>query len=46
MTLEGETQMLEMAYKTEYIGTANNARYSDEEMDQLLAFLKKYIQEN
>ena len=35
MTLEGETQMLEMAYKTEYIGTANNARYSDEEMDQL-----------
>ena len=35
MTLEGETQMLEMAYKTEYIGTANNARYADEEMDQL-----------
>ena len=28
-------QMLEMAYTTDYIGTANNARYSDEEMDSL-----------
>ena len=27
--------MLEMAYTTDYIGTANNARYSDEEMDSL-----------
>ena len=35
MTLEGDTQMLEMAYTTDYIGTANNARYSDEEMDSL-----------
>lgn len=35
MTLDGDTQQLEMAYKTEYIGTANNARYSDEEMDTL-----------
>ena len=35
MTLEGDTQMLEMAFMTEYIGTANNARYSDEEMDAL-----------
>ena len=32
MTLDGDSQMLEMAYGTEYIGTANNARYSDEEM--------------
>lgn len=37
MTLEGDTQMLEMAFMTEYIGTANNARYSDEEMDALFA---------
>lgn len=35
MTLEGDTQMLEMAFMSEYIGTANNARYSDEEMDAL-----------
>lgn len=37
MTLEGDTQMLEMAFVTDYIGTANNARYSDEEMDALFA---------
>lgn len=35
MTLEGDTQSLEMAFITDYIGTANNARYSDEEMDEL-----------
>lgn len=35
MTLEGDTQMLEMAFCTDYIGTANNARYSDPEMDEL-----------
>lgn len=35
MTLEGDTQELEMAFKAEYIGMANNARYSDEEMDAL-----------
>lgn len=35
MTLEGDTQSLEMAYITDYIGTANNARYSDPEMDEL-----------
>lgn len=35
MTLEGDTQSLEMAFTTDYIGTANNARYSDEEMDEL-----------
>ena len=35
MTLEGDTQSLEMAFITDYIGTANNARYSDEEMDGL-----------
>ncbi|MDY3919202.1 MAG: ABC transporter substrate-binding protein [Candidatus Limivivens sp.] len=35
MTLEGDTQMLEMAFTTDYIGTANNARYSDAEMDDL-----------
>ncbi len=35
MTLEGDTQMLEMALTTDYIGTANNARYSDAEMDEL-----------
>ncbi len=35
MTLDGDTQSLEMAFTTDYIGTANNARYSDEEMDSL-----------
>lgn len=35
MTLDGDTQMLEMAFTTDYIGTANNARYSDPEMDEL-----------
>ena len=35
MTLDGDAQQLEMAFKTEYIGTANNARYSDEDMDAL-----------
>ncbi len=35
MTLEGDTQSLEMAFTTDYIGTANNARYSDAEMDEL-----------
>ena len=35
MTLEGDTQTLEMAFTTDYIGTANNARYSDPEMDEL-----------
>lgn len=35
MTLDGGTQNLEMAYCTDYIGTANNARYSDPEMDDL-----------
>lgn len=35
MTLDGDTQQLEMAYTTDYIGTANNARYTDAEMDDL-----------
>lgn len=35
MTLDGDTQQLEMAFISDYIGTANNARYSDEEMDTL-----------
>ncbi len=35
MTLEGDTQTLEMAFTTDYIGIANNARYSDEEMEKL-----------
>lgn len=35
MTLEGDTQTLEMAFTTDYIGMANNARYSDPEMDDL-----------
>lgn len=37
MTLDGDSQMLEMAFTTDYIGTANNARYSDAEMDELFA---------
>nr|SIP63289.1 Oligopeptide ABC transporter, periplasmic oligopeptide-binding protein OppA (TC 3.A.1.5.1) [uncultured bacterium] len=35
MTLEGDTQMLEYALTTPFIGMANNARYSDEDMDAL-----------
>ena len=35
MTLDGDTQMLEMAFTSDYIGTANNARYSDSTMDEL-----------
>ena len=35
MTLEGDTQTLEMEFTSDYIGIANNARYSDEEMDKL-----------
>ncbi len=35
MTLEGDTQSLEMAFTTDYIGIANNARYSDADMDAL-----------
>lgn len=35
MTLEGDTQTLEMAFTSDYIGIANNARSSDEEMDKL-----------
>lgn len=35
MTLDGDSQQLEMAFTTDYIGTANNARYSDTEMDEL-----------
>lgn len=35
MTLEGDTQMLEYALTTPFIGMANNARYSDETMDSL-----------
>lgn len=37
MTLEGDTQQLELAFTTPWIGMANNARYSDEEMDALFA---------
>lgn len=37
MTLEGDTQMCSMALTTDYIGTANNARYSDPEIDSLFA---------
>lgn len=37
MTLDGDSQNLEMAFTTDYIGTANNARYSDEDMDALFA---------
>nr|MCR5161090.1 ABC transporter substrate-binding protein [Lachnospiraceae bacterium] len=35
MTLEGDTQMLEYALTSPFIGMANNARYSDETMDKL-----------
>lgn len=35
MTLDGDTQSLEMAFMSDYIGMANNARYSDPDMDAL-----------
>lgn len=35
MTLDGDTQSLEMAFTSDYIGTANNARYNDPDMDKL-----------
>ena len=41
MTLDGDTQSLEMAFTTDYIGMANNARYSDPEMDELFAQAQK-----
>ncbi|MGI5970706.1 MAG: ABC transporter substrate-binding protein [Oscillospiraceae bacterium] len=34
MTLEGSTQQFSLAFMPEYIGGANNARYSDEEVSQ------------
>jgi peptide/nickel transport system substrate-binding protein len=37
MTLDGDVQNLEMAFTTDYIGMANNARYSDPDMDDLFA---------
>ena len=40
MTLEGDTQQLEMAFITDYIGMSNNARYSDAEMDELFTKTK------
>ena len=40
MTLDGDSQQLEMAFCSDYIGTANNARYSDPEMDELFATAK------
>lgn len=37
MTLDGDSQNLEMAFTTDYIGTANNARYSNADMDELFS---------
>ena len=41
MSLEGDTQQVQMAVGTDYIGMANNARYSNPEIDQLF---KKAVQ--
>ena len=35
MTLEGDTQQMALALTTDYIGMANNARFSDPEIDDL-----------
>ncbi|MEI3245745.1 MAG: ABC transporter substrate-binding protein [Lachnospiraceae bacterium] len=35
MTLEGDTQQMALALTTDYIGMANNARFSDPEIDEL-----------
>ena len=35
MSLEGDTQQVAMALCTQYVGQANNARYSNPEIDQL-----------
>lgn len=37
MTLDGDTQSLEMAFVSDFIGTANNARYNDPAMDDLFS---------
>ncbi len=37
MTLEGDTQQMSLALTTDYIGMANNARFSDPEIDDLFA---------
>ena len=37
MTLEGDTQQMALALTTDYIGMANNARFSDPEIDELFA---------
>lgn len=37
MSLEGSTQEFELAFEGKYIGGANNARYSDPEVDQWFA---------
>ncbi len=46
MTLEGNTQMLEMAFLPENIGRANNVRYSDDEITQWFADAVTAIDEN
>ncbi|MEM5773697.1 MAG: ABC transporter substrate-binding protein [Anaerolineaceae bacterium] len=35
MSLEGSTQEFELAFKSQYIGAANNARYNNPEIEQL-----------
>lgn len=45
MTLDGDSQNLEMALTSEYIGTANNARYSDADMDKLFEETKSETDE-
>lgn len=37
MSLEGDTQQVSMAVTTEYIGMANNSRYSSKEIDDMYA---------
>lgn len=35
MTLEGDTQQFQLAFKSEFVGRANNVRYSNADMDAL-----------
>ncbi len=46
MSLQGDTQQMGMALTTEYIGMANNARYSDKEIDDMFKEATTIIDED
>ncbi|MBI9048749.1 MAG: ABC transporter substrate-binding protein [Anaerolineaceae bacterium] len=46
MSLEGNTQEFELAFKSDYIGAANNARYSNPEIEKLFDDAVAAVDEN